>query len=236
MSARGAALALLLAGAGCASAPVAGAAGKAVEAEGRGVDSERALADALKRAVEKALGVSLAASTRIEAAVAVRRRIWADARGRVESWSVLSNRAEDGLRVVRVRAMVRRLADDEMIPPPDGAKVRINGTGPAAAGLRRGFGSRGFTVVERGEDFVVTARAGTTLLRDARTAPFVSARGRVSVSVVDAATGGVVWEQAREAGGLDADSLAAATRAVDSAGELGGRDAADGLSRILWNR
>lgn len=236
MSLRGGCLALLLAVAGCASAPVIGAEGKAVEAEGRGADSERALVDALKRAVEKALGVSLAASTRVEAAVAVRRRIWADARGRVESWSVLSERVEDGLRVVRVRAMVRRLADDEMIPPPDGAKVRIMGTGPATAGLRRGFGARGFSVVERGEDFVVTARADSALLRDVRTAPFVSALGRVSVSVVDAATGGVVWEQAREAGGLDSDSLAAAARAVDGAGELGGRDAADGLSRILWNR
>lgn len=236
MSMRGGSLALLLAVAGCASAPVTGAESRTVEAEGRGADSPRALADALKRAVEKALGVSLAASTRVEAAVAVRRRIWADARGRVDGWSVLSESAEDGLRVVRIRAVVRRLADDEMIPPPDGAKVRVEGAGPAAAGLRRGFGARGFSLVERGEDFVVKASAGSTLLSDARTAPFVSGRGKVSVSVVDAATGGVVWERSAEAGGLDTDPQTALARAEESAGELGGRDAADGLSRILWNK
>ena len=52
-------------------------------------------------------------------------------RGRVDAWTILGERMEDGLSVVRVRAVVRRLADDEMIPPPDGAKVRIEATGPA---------------------------------------------------------------------------------------------------------
>lgn len=241
MSARGGSLALLLAAAGCATAPVTGADRRTVEAEGRAAEDgpsagDRALADAQKRAVEKALGVRLAASTHVEAAIAVRRRIWADARGRVESWTVLGERTEGGARVVRIRAVVRRLAEDEEVPPPADTTVRIEAAGPAAAGLRRGFGARGFTVVERGGDFIVKGSSESGLIRDGRTAPFVSGQGRVSVAVVDAATGGVVWEQARESGGLDLDPLTASARAVESAGELGGRDAADGLSRILWSR
>ncbi len=120
MNARGGSLALLLAVAGCATAPVSGAGTTTVEAEGRGVDAPQALADALKRCVEKALGVSLAASTRVEGAVAVRRRIWADSRGRVERWTVLGERTRDGLTVVRVRAAVRRMTEGEgLLPPAD---------------------------------------------------------------------------------------------------------------------
>lgn len=236
MNANGGVLALLLVLSGCATAPSNGAGRTTVEVEGRGTDGPQALADGLKRAVEKALGVKLAATTKVEAAIAVRRRIWTDSRGAVEKWTVLGERTEDGLTVVRVRAVVRRLADGEAVPPPDGTTVRIEASGAAAAGVRRGFGARGFTVVEKGEQFVVRARGGSTLLRDARTAPFVSARGKVTVSVIDAASGGVVWEQTREAGGLESDSLAAAALAVENAGELGGRDAADGLAGVLWNR
>ncbi len=236
MNAHGGSLVLLLIFAGCATAPKAGALRTTVEVEGRGADSTQALADALKRSVEKALGVSIASSTRVEAAVAVRRRIWADSRGAVEKWTVLGEKSENGLKVIRVRAVVRRLAEGESVPPPEGTKVRIEASGAAEAGLRRGFGARGFSVVERGEQFVVRARSGSTLLSDMRTAPFVSARGKVTVSVIDAASGGVVWEQTREASGLEADSLAAAALAVENAGELGGRDAAEGLSGVLWNR
>lgn len=236
MSPRDGGLALLLAVAGCASAPVSGAGTTTVDAEGRGADAPQALADALKRAVEQALGVSLAASTRVEGAVAVRRRIWADSRGRVERWTVLGEHTRDKMTIVRVRAVVRRPADDEAVPPPDGTKIRLEAAGAAEAGLRRGLGARGLVVVERGEEFIVRARGGSTLLHDARTGPFVSVRGKVTVSVIESASGAVLWEKSSEAAGLDTDSLAAANLAMENAGELGGRDAADGLARALWNR
>lgn len=226
---------LVLSGAGCATAPVS-AGRRTVEAAGWGADSASALADAQKRAVEKALGVAIAASTKVEASVAVKRRIWADARGRIESWTVQDDKAERGLRVVRIRAVVVRLSEGEAVPPPNDTKVRIEASGPAGEGLRRGFGARGFTVVDEGGDFVVKGTGSSGLLRDGRTAPFVSGRGRVAVSVTEAATGGVVWERAAEASGLDSDPLAASALAVANAGEACGRDAADGLSRILWNR
>lgn len=241
MSARGLLLALLVVGAGCATAPAGGGGRRTVEAEGMApADSpragERALADAQKRAVEKALGVTLAASTRIEGAIAVKRRIWADARGRVESWSIIKEGTAGGMRVVRIRAVVIRLAEGEELPPPAEATVRIDATGPAREGLRRSFGARGFTVVEKGGDFVVTARSSSKLLRDPRTAPFISGRGRVEMSVVDSATGGVVLTRSAEAGGLDSDPLEASAAAVASAGELGGRETADEISRYLWSR
>lgn len=236
MSFRGATLALLLAAGGCATVPASGDGRKTVEAEGWGSDAPSALADAQKRAVEKALGVSIAASTRVEAAVAVRRRIWADSAGRVKSWTVLGERNAGGLLVVRIRAVVVRLAEGEPIPPPAATTVRIEASGPAAEGLRAGFGARGFTLVEKGGAFIVRGSGNARLLRDARTAPFVSGRGRVTVSVTDAATGGVVWERSIEAGALDADALTASALAVASAAEAGGRDAADGLSRALWSR
>lgn len=236
MNAKCGSLALLLTFAACASTPRKGSDRVTVEVEGRGTDSAQALADALKRSVEKGLGVKVASTTKVEAAVAVRRRIWAESRGAVETWTVLGERSQDGLKVVRVRSVVRRLSDGESVPPPEGVKVRIDASGPAEAGVRRGFGLKGYQVVERGEAFVVRARSASALLHDARTAPFVSARGKVTVSVVDAASGGVVWEAAREAGGLDTDGLAASALAVENAGEAGGRDAADGLSQVLWDK
>lgn len=241
MNMRRGSLALLLLLAGCASTPIGGAERRTVVVEGwapaRGrASGAKALGDAQKRAVEKAFGVKLAASTRIDAAIAVRSRIWAVARGRVEKWTVLKDGVVDGFRRMRIRAVVRRVADDEELPPPPDTTVRIVAPGPAEAGLRRGFTSKGFILVERGGDFVVKGYGDSSPLQDARTAPFVSARGAVNVSVVEARTGGVVWERSSEAGGLDTDLLAATIRAVESAGEQGGRDAADGLSRILWNR
>jgi hypothetical protein len=236
VNARTGLFAALLLASGCATAPGGAGGRKRVAAVGRGADAESALADAQKRAVEKALGVSISASTRVEGAVAVRRRIWADARGRVESWTVLDARKEEGLSSVRIRASVIRLADGEEVPPPSDTTVRIEAAGPAGQGLRRGFGARGFTVVEKGGDYVVRARSTSELLHDPRTSPFVSGRARVLLSIVDSRTGAVVAERASEAGSLASDALSASSSAVGSAGELGGREAADGLSRLLWSR
>lgn len=60
--------------------------------------------------------------------------------------------------------------------------VAVGGCGGTSA---RG----GFTVVELGGDLGVTALSAFGLLRDARTAPFVSGRGCVTVSGTDAAEG-----------------------------------------------
>lgn len=230
--------------AGCAATAPRGPERVSVEAEGWAAEvpadvygpRARALADAQKRAVEKAAGVSVAAVTRLDKGVAVRQRVWTQARGRIESWELLGDVLEDGFRKMRIRALVRLdppAAAQE--PPPADARLRVAAEGPAAAGLRRSLGARGFMLVERDEEYVVDARSSTSLARDPRLAPFVSGRSRLTVSVKDA-SGTVVWEAAREAAALDADPLLAAARATDAAGELAGRDAAEGLAEALWKR
>lgn len=235
---------LLSAGlAGCASAP-RGPARVMVEAEGWAADvpgdpygpRARALADAQKRAVEKAAGVSVTAVTRVEQGVAVRQKVRADARGRIERWDLLEDRREDGFRKLRIRAVVRlEPPGAPAAAPPADARLRVSGQGPAAAGLRRGLSARGFALVESGEEFTADARATTRVTRDPRLRPFVSGRSRVTVSIKDA-TGAVVWEASRDGAGLDADPLLAAATASEAAGELAGRAAAEGLAEALWNR
>lgn len=238
-----AAVLLLCAGlAGCASAP-RGPARVVVEAEGWAADAAgdahgpraRALADAQKRAVEKAAGVSVTAVTRVDEGVAVRQRVRAHSRGRIERWDLLEDRREDGFRKLRIRAVVRLDPPGAPAPLPADARLRVTGAGPAAAGLRRGLSARGFALVESGEEFTADARATTRLTRDPRLEPFVSGRARVTVSVQDA-SGAVVWQATRDAAGLDADPLLAASAAAEAAGELAGRDAAEGLAEALWNR
>lgn len=230
--------------AGCAATAPRGPERVSVEAEGWAAEvpgdsygpRARALADAQKRAVEKAAGVRVAAVTRLDKGVAVRQRVWAETRGRIERWELLADVREDGFRKMRIRALVRLDAPGAAAePPPADARLRVAAEGPAAAGLRRSLGARGFTLVDRDEEYVVDARSSTSLARDPRLAPFVSGRSRLTVSVKDS-SGTVVWEAAREAAALDADPLLAAARATDAAGELAGRDAAEGLAEAIWSR
>lgn len=244
MNARAAALAVLLGLAGCATAPARAPHSRTVEAEGwaalapgeAGPPRARALADAQRRAVEKAAGVRVAAATRVEQAVAVRQRIWTDAGGRVESWETLEERREDGFLKVRIRAVVRLGDDASAMPPPPGATVRVGAGGPSAAGLRRGLSRAGWSVSDKDADYVATAETRANVSRDARLAPFVSGRVRVTVSLREAASGAVVWESSRDAAGLDSDALTAVAEAGESAGELAGREAGEGLAALLWRR
>lgn len=196
----------------------------------------RALADAQKRAVEKAAGVRVTASTRVEAGIAVRQRVWADVRGRVERWELVDDKLEDGFRKMRIRAVVRLDAPGEEppAPPPLDARVRVDADGAAAEGLRRALSAAGCSLVRIGEQYVVTARAESRVTREKRLEPFVSGRARLHVSVRDAA-GVVLWEGVQEAAELDADPLLAVARADHAAGERAGREAAAGLAEALWN-
>lgn len=87
---------------------------EAVEAEGwAAIDPvhpletrRRALAEAQKKAVEKAAGVSLSAVTKVEAAVTSEEKIVANVGGYVEKYDVLSEKSEDGFLKIRIRARV----------------------------------------------------------------------------------------------------------------------------------
>lgn len=224
---------------GCATLPASGPAASTVEAEGwapAGAEARAAsLADALKRAVEQATGVRVQSATTVEKSVATRRRIWAGGAGVIERYEVLGVRAEDGFLKTRVRAVVRPL--DAPAAPPAEAKVVVSGSGPGAAAVRRALAARGYAVVREGGAFVARSRVVSAAeVRDERVAPMRSRRALLTLEVEDAATGETVWSGSREAGGLAGDELAAADRAAESAGELAGGDAADGLTAYLWKR
>ena len=99
--------------------------GETVEAEGWApVDPhdvagtrERALADAQKKAVEKVTGIFLAASTRVDAAIAVRDRITADVRGSIRHYKILNEKTEEGVYKIRIRAFVARSNHSGMMSP-----------------------------------------------------------------------------------------------------------------------
>ena len=226
----------------CAGAPERRA--RTVEAEGwapvaAGDESDgraRALAAAQKRAVEEATGVRVAAATRIDGAVAVRQRVWADTAGRLESWTVLKEWAEDGFHKARIRAVVAAGDPPSLRRAPGGVKVAVVGEGAAGPAVRRALSASGFELVSGGAEYVARFRAASRPLHDTRLGAFSSSRARVTVEISDAATGAVVCERAGEASALGDDSASAAELAAGLAAEAASREAAEGLTAVAWTR
>jgi hypothetical protein len=251
------AAALLAGTVGCAGLPRKGeAAGEqAVTAEGWAPadarDPEgtrrRALADALRRAVEQVSGVSLAALTRVEDSVTLRQKISAEVRGRVSRYDILGEESQDGLLKVRIRAAVRLTDAPAAGPPPADARVSLmitgNGLydedtgGSAAAGIRRELLAQGFEVGGAApQSLALRGESSAAPILDPRLGAFHSARARVSLRAVEPKTGAVVWETAQEASALDLDPRLASVKAAQSAGALLGRRAAGELAEVLWKR
>ncbi|MBI3564886.1 MAG: hypothetical protein HY079_06810 [Elusimicrobia bacterium] len=230
-------LALALAAAvlaACAHAP-RGPALARVEAEGwapLAADGEpgarrRALADAQRAAVEKAVGVRLSARTRVDGAVAVEQRVEARAAGSVRSYEVLSESDADGFHRTRIRALVEvgvaPRGDDAALPPPGDPRVAVRLSGPdavsATAGVRRALLARGWTVVD-GEkaDWLVVGEAASRELGGI--GPFSSWRARASLTLRRPSDGRVLAQSSREASAADPAPSAAGARAAELAGEL----------------
>ncbi len=243
---RAAVLAAVLCAA-CAHAPSRGPALTKVEAEGWApltsagpLDARRrALVEAQRAAVEKAVGVTLTARTRVAGAVAVDARVETRAAGTVRDFALLSERDEDGFHKVRLRAWVEVGApppsDARPAPPPGDPKVAVRLTGPGAgraeAGVRRGLLARGYTVVDGPTpDLVVD---GSVAVRElGGVGPFSSWRARVSLALRRPATGEVLGAESREASAADPLPSAAGDRAAENAGEL----TADRLARSVAAR
>ena len=250
--------AALLAGTvGCAGLPRqgGGAGEQTVTAEGwapadaRDLEGtrRRALADALKRAVEQVSGVSLSALTRVEGSVALRQKISAEVRGRVSRYEILGEEPQDGLLKVRIRAAVRLGDAPAAGPPPADARVSLNVSGSslydedlgasAAAGIRQELLAQGFDVADGApQALALRGETSTAPVLDSRLGAFHSARARVSLRAVEPKTGVVVWETAQEASALDLDPRMASIKASQAAGALLGRRAAGELAEVLWKR
>jgi len=224
---RGMWLLLLLLAAACAHAPRGGGQARLVEAESwsplepkdPGVARKRALAEAQRRAVEKAAGLRLSARIRVEAAVSVEQRIETYARGVIRSYEVLSELVESGFLKVRIRALV--LLEAAQDPWPKHVKIAVAvPSAPISGGLSRALAARGFSMTGASDaDLVLRGEARTFALPDRRLAGFHSCRARFSLEIVRAGTG-EVSRRTQEASALDLEEEGAREKALEVVGRL----------------
>ena len=240
--------------------PAPGEAGEVIEAEGWApVDAadpagtrQRALADALKKAVEKVVGVYISAKTRVDQAVNVDQRILAKVEGYVRRYDVLGEREEAGLHKTRIKALVlyqkvgeelRALGLAKPPPPPGDPQVRVlvRPEGPwslqAAAGVRTALRARGFSVLGSGDaqagDILVEGQAEAHPFVEPRLAGLLSARARLSAEARKEKTGQVLASASQEASAVDVSHEVAQAKAAQKAGELAGETLARDLSAAL---
>ncbi len=250
---RGALLAVLavLAGA-CSHAParrtvvVEGWAGEGAGAE------RRAVADALKRAVEQTGGVRVDARTRVDKGLAFDARVVTRASGCVLEHEVLSVRKSQGGREARVRVEVSAAGKEcegrPSLPPAAfenaTVSVRFSGEGPfgadaarsAESALRAALALEGISVAGKGGDYRISGTAFVAPHRDARVLPFVGARVVMAVRVVSARDGRVMRETRHEAAALDADGSSAARAAAADAARGAMRETLVALDEAAWLR
>lgn len=219
-------LSLLLSG--CVHAPGRNAKAKVrvVESEGWSIlgrgdrleTEQRALADAQKKAVELANGLTVTADTRVDQAIAVRQNIETHADGVIRDYKVIAKREEDGFLKIRIRASVvyHDLAAAAAKQPiiavmgSDVALVRI---------LRDVLSAAGFRVSDQpaAADIVVEGKSEAYSQPDPRLGRFHSYRARVILDITRSETGEISHETA-EASGLDGVEQIARDKAVESAG------------------
>lgn len=218
---------------------------------------QRALAEAQKKAVEKVVGVQVAASTRVEAAITVRQKITADIKGYIRRYDVLAEWMDAGFHKMRIKALVSRRRSVEggqedvpSEPPPGNPKVSVviagkgaalEGGANASAAVRNRLTARGFAVVDSGvsspkPDFFLRGEVQTHPITDPRLGTFRSCRARIQLQVVEAATGLVIVEKSQETPALGIDDESASAQAIENAGHLIGTTVADELAALLWRR
>ena len=221
---------------------------------------ERALADAQKKAVEKVAGVYLAASTRIDAAITIRQKIMADVRGHIRRYEVLGEKTESGFLKIRIRAIVVRpnpLEDSQAMssitnaPPPESPKVRVvinddashadvlntNATSAVESRLmERGFqiDKAGIEASTAGSNLEIRGQVRTMEIKDSHLGGFLSYRARITLEVLEPGTRNVLWKHSEEAAALGLNAESASSQAIENAGVLIGKAAADNLTTYLW--
>lgn len=211
--------------------------------------SRGAVADALRRAVERAAGVSVSARTRMTDGRAASSRMVADAAGCVRRYEVLSESSCEGGRCARVRAQVETgpgsCSGRPVLPPAavEEAEVSVDvaGRGPygteaaeaAAAGLRGALAGRGWRVVTGAPRFRLRADAAVRDVSDPRLGSLASAQALLRVRV-ETADGRILSDASSEAAAVDADEAAAARLAARSAADEALTRAAQAMEEGLW--
>lgn len=246
---RRAACLLLALTAGCAGVETRPADGRQeipVEAEGwapiEGANTlnarHRALAEAQKKAVEKAIGVTLRARTRVDDSVNIKQSIEANMGGTIRRYEVTAEGEEGGFFKVRIRAVVIYqpftpvpLSAEEK--PPTRLSIHIASEKVAGA-VRSALASRDYEIsaADADADVAVTGVVETRGLADPRLGGFYSYTAKISLTAANLRSGKVTRLDS-EASVVDVDEHAACDRALEKAGDASGAALASSLSEIV---
>lgn len=218
-------------------------AGVSVEAEGwTPLDAQkpletkrRALAEAQKNAVEKALGVTVTATTKVESAITLEQMIRANIGGYIRRYEILSEREADGFMKTRIRAFV--LYKPPELPPEAANRIRISvlcADKRLAQNVRATMTVQGFTVDDpAGEaDYVVKGNARVHSLGGSAYPGLHSGRARVSLDATQRGTQ-AAFQSVQEATGLDVSEDIANDKALDIAAGLAAEDLSVRLKEAL---
>lgn len=220
---------------------------------------QRALAEAQKKAVEKVVGVQVAASTRVEASITVRQKITADIKGYIRRYDVLAEWMDAGFHKMRIKALVSRRKSGQdgqenvpSEPPPGNPKVSVaifgkgaaaEGGANASAAVRSRLLAHGFAMIDPSSepsspkpDFLLRGEVQTHPITDPRLGAFRSCRAKIQLQVIETTTGLIILEKSQETPALGIDDESASSQAVENAGHLIGTTVADELAALLWRR
>lgn len=195
----------------------------------------RALVEAQKKAVEKAVGVTLHARTRVDDDVSVTQSIEANMGGTIGRYEVTSEGEQGGFMKVAIHAVViyQPLPSSPAERRPSRVSVRISSARVAAA-VRTALASRDVELSEdeADADIVVTGVVETRGLDDPRLGGFFSYSAKVSLTAANLRTGKVSQAEL-ESSAVDTDEHAACDRALEEAGDGSGAALAASLENTV---
>jgi hypothetical protein len=234
---------LLAMSAGCADLDTRGAGGTrevTVDAEGwaplEGTNTlsarHRALAEAQKKAVEKAVGVTLHARTRVDDAINIRQSIEANMGGTIRRYEVTSEGEDEGFFKIRIHAVVIYRAEEAPVARRAVPRLSVRIANEKAAGaVRSALASRDYELseTESGADVAVTGVVETRGLADPRLGGYYSYTAKVSLTAANARSGKVTRVE-YEASAVDTEEQVACDRALENAGNESGAELAASLS------
>lgn len=192
----------------------------------------RALAEAQKKAVEKAVGVTLRARTRVDDAINIKQSIEANMGGTIRRYEVTSQGEDGGFFKVRIHAVVIYRALEAPAAKRAVPRLAVRIANEKAAGaVRSALASRDFEISasDAGADVAVTGVVETRGLADPRLGGYYSYTAKVSLTAANARSGKVTRVE-YEASAVDTEEQVACDRALENAGNESGAELAASLS------
>ncbi|MBI4061781.1 MAG: hypothetical protein HY403_10150 [Elusimicrobia bacterium] len=236
-------LALLGGTAGCAHDGARAREGLEVEAEGwtpldprKPLETRlRAMAEAQKKAVEKALGVTVSATTKVESAVTLEQKILANIGGYIRRYDILSEREEGGFLKIRIRALVLQQPPAPLASAAGGVRIAVLRIDEKLARtVRSALSAQGFALTDEASsaDYVITGDVSVYPITVSAAAGLRTRRARVSLDVTRTKTR-ETFRNTQEASGLDPVEEIAHDKAMDIAARMAGEGVAAHLKASL---